>query len=217
MNKKLVIFDLDGTLTDSLASIWKTTNTVLEAFGLERYEKDPYRYFVGDGAATLVERAFAGRGVTDPQILQRAKERYRIEFEKYCMFEVVPYPGITDLIGYCKKKGILISVNSNKPHERTIEVIETVFGKGTFDYIVGQSSGREKKPSPDGVNYILKMAGVSKEETVYLGDTSTDMKTGHAAGVFTVGALWGFRDEKELREHQADALIEKPMELVKYL
>ena len=96
-------------------------------------------------------------------------------------------------------------------------MIETVFGKGTFDYIVGQSSGREKKPSPDGVNYILKMAGVSKEETVYLGDTSTDMKTGHAAGVLTVGALWGFRDEKELREHQADALIEKPMELVKYL
>lgn len=218
MNKKsIVIFDLDGTLTDSLSSIQKTTNNVLISLGLEPYDKEPYRYFVGDGAACLVQRALKGRGVTEKAVILEAQKRYKEEFKTYCMYEVKPYDGICELITCCKRKGIKIAVNSNKPHERTIEVVETIFGKGTFDYIVGQSAERDKKPSPDGVNYILQNAGINKECALYIGDTSTDMQTGHNAGVFTVGALWGFRDEAELREYKADVIISEPMELMEYL
>lgn len=215
--KSIVIFDLDGTLTDSLQSICTTTNIVLEKMGLEKYPKDNYRYFVGDGAKTLVKRALEGRGITDGETVEKALKLYQEEFKKYCMYEVRPYDGIGELIQFCKKTCILIAVNSNKPHERTIEVVETIFGKGTFEYIVGQSDDREKKPSPDGVNLILKEAGLSKEDALYIGDTCTDMMTGKNAGVFTVGALWGFRDEAELREYRADAIIAHPMELTDYL
>jgi phosphoglycolate phosphatase len=133
------------------------------------------------------------------------------------MYEVRPYEGIRELLDFCREKGIQLGVNSNKPHERTIEVVQTIFGRETFDYIVGQSDLRDKKPSADGVNFILREAGLSKEDAVYVGDTSTDMMTGHNAEVFTVGVLWGFRDEAELKQYKADAIISKPMELAAYL
>lgn len=214
MSKKAVIFDLDGTLTNTLRSIQKTTNLVLETFGLEPYEIDRYRYFVGDGAAELVKRAFSGRGCVDESVIERAVAQYHVEFEKYCMYEVKPYEGIQELLTVCKERGILLAVNSNKPHARTIDVVEEIFGKGTFDCLVGQSPDRKRKPSPDGIHLILDTFGLSKEDVIYLGDTSTDMLTGHNAEVYTVGALWGFRDEAELREYNADAIISYPMDLL---
>lgn len=96
-------------------------------------------------------------------------------------------------------------------------MIEKNFGKGTFDILVGQSDERARKPAPDGVFYIMERLGLMKDEVIYLGDTCVDMKTGRSAGVFTIGALWGFRDRQELEENHADAIIEHPMELLKYL
>ena len=174
MSKKAVIFDLDGTLTDTLKSIWKSANLALSDVGLPPFEIDRYRYFVGDGAAELVKRALVAEGP-------------------------------------------LLAVNSNKPQERTVNVVEKNFGKGTFDILVGQSDERARKPAPDGVFYIMEQLGLVREEVIYLGDTCVDMKTGKSAGVYTVGALWGFRDRQELEENHADAIIEHPMELLKYL
>ncbi len=217
MSKRAVIFDLDGTLTDTLKSIWKSANLALLDVGLPPFEIDRYRYFVGDGAAELVKRALIADGDTDLSHFDEMEESYRKHFEKYVNYEVRPYEGISDLIGALKKKGIFLAVNSNKPQERTVTVVEENFGKGTFDILVGQSDERARKPAPDGIFYIMEQLGLTKDEVIYLGDTCVDMKTGKSAGVYTVGALWGFRDRQELEENHADAIIAHPMELLKYL
>lgn len=217
MSKKAVIFDLDGTLTDTLKSIWKSANLALADVGLPPFDIDRYRYFVGDGAAELVKRALIADGDKELVLFDKMSESYRKHFEKYVNYEVRPYEGIRELLHALKEKGILLAVNSNKPQDRTVNVIEENFEKGTFDILVGQSDERARKPAPDGMFYIMERLGLMKDEVIYLGDTCVDMKTGRSAGVFTVGALWGFRDRQELEENHADAIIEHPMELLEYL
>lgn len=133
------------------------------------------------------------------------------------MYQVKPYPEILQLLETLKESGIRIAVLSNKPHAETVSIVETVFGNGYFDFIQGQKEGVAIKPSPEGVFYILNLFGITAKEVLYLGDTSTDMKTGKNSGAFTIGALWGFRDRRELCENHADAVIETPLELLKYL
>ena len=116
-----------------------------------------------------------------------------------------------------KKQGLKTAVLSNKPHVQTIDVIETLFGKESFDVIYGQREGVPIKPDPAGVFEILRELGMTSEELLYLGDTATDMNTGKSAGAFTVGALWGFRDRKELEESHADVIIAHPLELLDYI
>lgn len=217
MSKKAVIFDLDGTLTDTLKSIWKSANLALADVGLPPFDIDRYRYFVGDGAAELVKRALIADGDKELVLFDKMSESYRKHFEKYVNYEVRPYEGIRELLHALKEKGILLAVNSNKPQDRTVNVIEENFGKGTFDILVGQSDERARKPAPDGMFHIMERLGLMKDEVIYLGDTCVDMKTGRSAGVFTVGALWGFRDRQELEENHADAIIAHPMELLEYL
>ena len=116
-----------------------------------------------------------------------------------------------------KEKNIKIAVFSNKPHANTVDVVETLFGKGFFDAVQGQKTNVPKKPAPDGVYAIMERLGVSPEETNYVGDSWVDIETGRAAGNFAVGVLWGFRDEEELRAHHADAVITAPGELLELL
>lgn len=214
---KAVIFDLDGTLADSLESIAYCTNTVLQGLGFLPIEKEAFRYLVGDGAAKLVERALERSGDEKLALFDRAFSEYTAVFEKYCMYQVKPYPGIVEMLQALKEAGIRTAVLSNKPHERTKDVIRSLFGEELFDVVMGQQPGVERKPSPAGVFAILKELGLEKEETLYLGDTNTDMLTGKAAGLFTIGVLWGFRDREELMAYRADALIERPMELLDYI
>lgn len=215
--KKAVIFDLDGTLTNTLKSIWKSANLSLKDAGLPPIELDRYRYFVGDGAEELIKRALIADGDVQLSRLDQMRESYRKHFEKYVNYEVKPYDGILELLTALKERGILMAVNSNKPQERTVDVVEKIFGKNTFDILVGQCEERRRKPAPDGVFYILEKLGLSPDEVLYLGDTCVDMKTGKSAGVFTLGALWGFRDRQELEANHADALIGQPLELLSYL
>ncbi len=217
MNRKLVIFDLDGTLTNTLKSIQRACNLALADMGLSPFEIDRYRYFVGDGSDELVRRALRASGDEELIHFNAMRKSYGKHFAKYCMYEVKPYEGILELISELKKREILIAVNSNKPHEQTVEVIEDIFGKGTFDCIVGQSAERERKPAPDGVLYILEKLHLEKRDAIYIGDTCVDMQTGKSAGVLTIGALWGFRDWDELAENHADAIIEKPLQLINYV
>jgi phosphoglycolate phosphatase len=217
MSKKAVIFDLDGTLTNTLKSIWKSANLALADVGLPPFEVDRYRYFVGDGAEELLRRALTAAGDTELIHLDKIRESYRKYFEIYVNYEVRPYDGITELLAALKEKGILLAVNSNKPHERTIDVVEEIFGKNTFDMLVGQCESRARKPAPDGIFYIMEQLQLKKEDVLYIGDTCVDMQTGKSAGVFTVGALWGFRDRQELEEHHADAIIAHPLELLQYV
>lgn len=215
--KKLVIFDLDGTLADTLKSISTAANLTLEKHGYEGYNQDAYRYFVGNGAINLIRECLKGRGVSDEEIFERVYHTYQEVFEEYCMYQVVPYEGICELLDKLKEQGVLCCVNTNKPQDRTLDVIYSLFGKDIFSMLVGVIDQRKRKPSPEGVFYILDTLKIAKEDAIYIGDTCTDMKTGKSAGVFTVGALWGFRDRKELEENHADAIIETPLELLAYL
>lgn len=215
--KKAVIFDLDGTLTNTLKSLWKSTNMALATAGLPPHEIDSYKYFAGNGAKELIRKSLIADGDTELVHFDSVMEAYNRIFEEYCMYEVKPYDGIRELLKALKEKGLHLAVNSNKPQPRTVDVVEEIFGKDTFDLLVGQCEERRRKPAPDGVNYILEQLHLDKEDVLYIGDTCTDMQTGKSAGVFTVGALWGFRDRQELVENHADAIIEKPLELLQYI
>lgn len=212
-----VIFDLDGTLSDSIVSISYCANRALEKYGLSPYETDRYRYFVGDGAAALIHRCVENQETDRSDLYDQVKAEYDRLFAVDCMYQVKPYPGIVELLGELKKRQLPIAVLSNKPHPNTLKVIHDLFGDDTFTIVQGQIPQIEKKPSPDGVLYIAEKLGIPAEEFLYVGDTNTDMQTGNNAGTFTVGVLWGFRDRKELEENDADAIIETPLELLKYL
>ena len=215
--KKAVIFDLDGTLTNTLKSLWKSTNMALATAGLPPHEIDSYKYFAGNGAKELIRKSLIADGDTELVHFDSVMEAYNRIFEEYCMYEVKPYDGIRELLKALKEKGLHLAVNSNKPQPRTVDVVEEIFGKDTFDLLVGQCEERRRKPAPDGVNYILEQLHLNREDVLYIGDTCTDMQTGKSAGVFTVGALWGFRNRQELVENHADAIIEKPLELLQYI
>lgn len=215
--KKAVIFDLDGTLTNTLKSLWKSTNMALATAGLPPHEIDSYKYFAGNGAKELIRKSLITDGDAELVHFDSVMEAYNRIFEEYCMYEVKPYDGIPELLKALKEKGLHLAVNSNKPQPRTVDVVEEIFGKDTFDLLVGQCEERRRKPAPDGVNYILEQLHLNKEDVLYIGDTCTDMQTGKSAGVFTVGALWGFRDRQELVENHADAIIEKPLDLLQYI
>lgn len=215
--KKALIFDLDGTLCDSIASIRYCVNRALGDFGYGPFSEQQCKYFAGDGAAALVRRALAAGGDAGLVHFEEAYPHYREIFRENCMYEVKPYQGIPELIAELKERGVKIAVLSNKPHAETVDVIETLFGRECFDHIQGQIEGLAIKPSPEGVFLILKEMELAPEDVLYLGDTATDMKTGKGAGAFTVGALWGFRDASELRDGGADVLVEHPLEVLKFL
>ena len=207
--KKAVIFDLDGTLSDSIMSMKYSGDKTMAEFGYGPFSVQDYKYFVGDGAANLVKRALIKGGDTELTHFEAAYARYREIFQANCMYQVKPYEGIPQLLEELKKRGMKIAVLSNKPHHATLDVIESLFGKDYFDVVQGQVDGVPIKPDPAGVFRIL-------DEVLYMGDPATDMKTGKAAGAFTVGVLWGFRDRAELEEGHADAIIAQPLDLLKY-
>ncbi len=215
--KKAVIFDLDGTLSDSIHSIKYCTDRALEPFGLGPFSVEEYKYFVGDGAATLIRRALAAGGDAEGAHFDQAFARYKELFAVDCMYEVKPYEGIVELLHSLKERGVKLAVLSNKPHAETVRVIEYLFGKDVFDVLHGQIEGVPIKPDPTGAFRIMEQLSLKPEEVLYLGDTATDMKTGKSAGLFTIGALWGFRKREELEEHHADAIIGHPMEMLDYL
>lgn len=215
--KKAVIFDLDGTLSDSIASLKYCGDRALAPFGYGPFPESDYKYFVGDGAANLVKRALIKAGDEKLTHFEEAFALYKKYFAADCMYQVKPYDGIPELLAALKEKGLKTTVLSNKPHAQTLDVIHSLFGRDCFDLIQGQREGLPIKPDPAGVFAILEQLGLRAEDLLYLGDTATDMRTGKSAGAFTVGALWGFRDRRELEEAHADAIIGHPLELLEYV
>ena len=215
--KKAVIFDLDGTLADTIASITYCGNLALSRFGLPSFDEEDYKHFVGDGAAMLVRRALLAAGDKSLKHFDEVYEAYLKIFAKDCMYQVKPYEGICALLEELKRLSVRIAVLSNKPDGDSIRVVEELFGKGYFDFVQGQRADVPRKPDPAGVYRIMEAFGLSAGDFLYVGDSGVDMRTGRAAGIFTVGVLWGFRGRKELVENGADAVISKPQELLSHL
>ena len=212
--KKAVIFDLDGTLADSLESIWYCANYAIGTCGFEPIPLEKYKLFVGDGADTLIRRCLMYSGDTEGEFFEKAFLQYQLFFKEHCMYHVKPYEGIIEMLECLKQADIKIAVFSNKPHNRTVDVVETLFGKNYFDEVLGQTDTRPKKPNPNGVFELSERLGVEVQDLAYVGDTGTDMMTGKSAGAWTIGVLWGFRDREELEKYKADVIIDKPSDIL---
>ena len=213
---KACIFDLDGTLADTLESMAYIANLIMEKFGLTPMPVENFKYYCGEGAGMLMRRCLKDAG--DPKLahLEEGERIYREMFAENPMYKVNHYPGMPETIRELKRRGLKLGVCSNKPHPAAVKVIAQMFGND-FDAVMGQSDAIPRKPAPDGALRLAQEFHVQPQECMYVGDTATDMQTGKAAGMFTVGALWGFRDEKELTENGADILAGVPTDLLKIL
>ena len=211
---KACIFDLDGTLADTLESMAYVANEIMQKYGLKTLPTDNFRYYSGEGADMLMQRALKDAGDKELIHYEEGRRLYREMFAADPRYKVVPYVGMPETLKELKKRGIRLAVCSNKPHPAAVKVIAQLYGDD-FDMVLGQSDAIRRKPAPDGPLMIAGKFGVRPEECMYVGDTSTDMKTGKAAGMFTVGALWGFRDREELNANGADLVAEHPTDLVK--
>lgn len=214
---KACIFDLDGTLTNTLESMTYSVNLTLEEMGLSKITKDQCRLFVGNGARVLMEKSLKAAGDTDASRIEEGMEIYGRIFDQNCTYHVTPYEGIPEMLKALKDKGIQLAVLSNKPDRQTVKVVKAIFGEELFDYAQGQKEGIRRKPEPDGVWYLMEQMHVSKEECLYIGDSEVDAATGRNAGLKTIGVLWGFRDRKTLETAGADDLIDRPDELLRFV
>ena len=214
---KACIFDLDGTLTNTLESMTYSVNLTLEEMGLSKITKDQCRLFVGNGARVLMEKSLKAAGDTDASRIEEGMEIYGRIFDQNCTYHVTPYAGIPEMLKALKDKGIHLAVLSNKPDRQTVKVVKAIFGEELFDYAQGQKEGIRRKPEPDGVWYLMEQMHVSKEECLYIGDSEVDAATGRNAGLKTIGVLWGFRDRKTLETAGADDLIDRPDELLQFV
>ena len=214
---KACIFDLDGTLTNTLESMTYSVNLTLEEMGLSKITKDQCRLFVGNGARVLIEKSLKAAGDTDASRIEEGMEIYGRIFDRNCTYHVTPYEGIPEMLKALKDKGIQLAVLSNKPDRQTVKVVKAIFGEELFDYAQGQKEGIRRKPEPDGVWYLMEQMHVSKEECLYIGDSEVDAATGRNAGLKTRGVLWGFRDRKTLETAEVDDLIDRPDELLQFV
>lgn len=210
--RKCVLFDLDGTLVDSLADLADSMNRVLTRQRLPPHPVQAYRYFVGNGITKLVQRALPAEA-QQQDIIQDCVRKMRQEYALHWADTTRPYPGIAELLDTLATRGIQMAILSNKPDELTQEVVRVLLPKWNFAAIAGARETIPKKPDPAGALRIANLLDLEPADFLYLGDTNTDMQTARAARMFAIGALWGFRTEDELKEHGAQALLTVPMEL----
>ena len=210
---KCVLFDLDGTLVDSLADLADSMNRVLALQGLPSHPVQAYRYFVGDGIVTLVQRALPPAEAQQPDFVQDCAKKMRQEYALHWADTTRPYPGIAELLDTLASRGIEMAILSNKPDGLTQEVVRKLLPDWHFAAVAGARDTIARKPNPAGALRIATLLQREPVDFLYLGDTNTDMQTARAARMFAIGALWGFRTADELKENGAQALLSVPLEL----
>ena len=211
---KYAIFDLDGTLLDTLTTITYYVNLVLRRGGIREISEEECKYFVGNGAKTLIKRTLESREIFDEDLSFRVWKEYNREYNLNTLYLTEPYEEIRELLSLLRDKGVKLAVLSNKPDDTTRNIIPSFF-PDTFDVVHGGREGIMLKPSPDGVFEIYREMGALPEETIYIGDTNVDMQTGKSAGAkVTVGVSWGFRTKDELIDAGADVVVDRPLEIL---
>ena len=210
---RICVFDLDGTLARTQESIARPVNMTLEHFGLPAQPVEAFNYFAGDGIKNALKRALEAAGDTDARHLDEGLPMCRRWMAEDPAYRVEPYDHVVQSLEQLKSRGVKIAVFSNKPHESAVKVVETVFGAGYFDRILGQTDRLPIKPDPAGLLEILDEFGARPDECLYFGDTNTDMLTARTAGVTAVGVSWGFRPRSELEKYRADIILDGPAEI----
>lgn len=214
---KACIFDLDGTLADTLSTIANYGNTALKAHSYKTIGIDTYKHLAGDGRNELIRRMLRAVGDEELKGYEKVGKTYDTLYENDVIGYTKPFEGMKDLLICLKKKHIKIAVLTNKPNNVVPEIIEVLFGRGFFDACLGQTDNIKRKPSPDGALLIVEQFNILPEECLYIGDTNVDMQTGNSAGMPTVGVLWGFRDKQELLDSGAKYIAEKPMDILNFI
>ena len=216
MTFKAILFDLDGTLLDTLEDLADSTNAALAAMGLPPHPLKAYKTFVGDGLEILVRRVMGPRA-DDPAEVARGVELARQEYARRWADKSRPYSGVPELLDGLTARGIPMAVLSNKPHEFTQLCVTRLLSKWHFAVVQGATPELPKKPDPSGALAAAAGLDVTPADILYLGDTNTDMRTAAAAGMYPVGAVWGFRTAEELREAGAAALANDPRDVLAIL
>lgn len=214
-NYKCILFDLDGTLLDSLEDLAQSMNSVLSSLGFPAHEVSAYRYFVGDGMETLVHRVLPPDKLHDAiisQCLSAMQQTYGQRWHRHTR----PYPGIPELLDGLEALSIPKVILTNKPHTFTLQIVDRLLADWKFHRIAGARPEVPKKPDPAGALLLAAEMGIKPEDFIYLGDTNTDMQTARGANMFPVGALWGFRTAEELKESGAEDLATVPLEILRY-
>jgi phosphoglycolate phosphatase len=212
MRYKAVLFDLDGTLLDSLEDLATAANRVLSAQGLPPHPVDAYRYFVGAGVKVLVERILP-ESRRSADVIAASMAAFEEEYAKNWHDRTAPYPGIAEMLDLLTAQGLRLSILSNKPDVFTRLCVQQLLPRWIFDPLLGQRPGVAKKPDPAAALEIAASLGLRPDEILYVGDTSIDMQTARGAGMDAAGVLWGFRTADELRAAGALHLIASPGEL----
>ena len=211
---KLAVFDLDGTLIDSLADIAEATNFAMRKLGFPEHPLNEFNYMVGDGVKILIERALPD---DRQELFEQALKLYNDYYNENYTVKTYVYKGITETLKQLKAMGIKLAVASNKTHCFTEVIIKNYFGNDTFDAVYGKFDARPVKPDPAILNAILSDMSIAPSEAIMIGDTSIDINTGKNAGVRSIGCLWGFRSMEELTSAGADFRAEKPEDIVKFI
>jgi phosphoglycolate phosphatase len=211
-----VIFDLDGTLLDTLEDIADAANRVLALKGFPTRPLDVHRAAVGNGARQLMERVLP-EADRDPKTIQDCFVAFRKDYGEHWNIKTKPYAGVPEMLNALEKRGLKIAVLSNKPADFTRKCVNGVLSRWKFDPVIGGEDGIPSKPDPAGALEISKRLKISPSEFIFLGDSGVDMKTANVAGMSSVAALWGFRSREELERDGAKVLIDRPEDLLRLL
>lgn len=211
-----MICDLDGTLLDSITDLGESMNTVLAADGLPQHPISAYRFMAGDGMQMLAERAMPP-GLRTPEMVWEMARRMREVYSGRWGVHTRPYPGIEEMLTQAHQAGLRLAVLSNKADQFTKEMIHHFFPRVPFAQVLGARDGVPNKPDPQSALEIAKELSLEPGQCIFLGDTSVDINTAKAAGMYPVGVLWGFRDEAELSQAGAKKVLAHPMELMDLL
>lgn len=214
---KGVIFDLDGTLVDTLASLAKSGNDLLAHYGYPPQPTHRYQQFAGNGARVLVERALEAAGDQGKTDLEEAFHQYQEGFKESCTYQVEAYPGLVEILEKLHQKGIRTAVLTNKPQWMAEKVLGKTFPAESLDLICGQQEGNPLKPDPKAANRILNTWKLSPQECAFVGDSNVDIQMGRGANFYTIGVTWGFRSLEELLENGAQAIAHDDQELEQHL
>ena len=207
-----VLFDLDGTLLDTLRDIGEACNRVLTERGYPPHPIEAYRYLVGDGARVLWQRALPEGQRVDATIDACLKD-YIAEYARGWNVHTQPYEGVGEMLDALVERRLKLAVLSNKPHPFTVQCVDTFLARWQFHAVRGQSDAFPRKPDPASALDVARQLGTTPQRILYVGDTGTDMQTATAAGMFAVGVLWGFRQRGELEANGANRIIAHPREL----
>jgi phosphoglycolate phosphatase len=208
-----VLFDLDGTLADTLSDLAAAMNRSLVACGLPVHAVDDYRRMIGEGAANLVRRALPP---DQAQLHDEVLAGFRREYAAALVVETAPYPGIPATLDACTARGVALAVLSNKPDAPTQTIVDALFGRWRWAQVRGEVAGTARKPDPAGALAIAAATGIAPDEWLFVGDTGIDIETARAARMVPVGAAWGYRPH-ELARAGADVVLDRPEDLVALL